>query len=64
MALHGAGAAAPEDFWVLLFLYKSTPPGGGTFLNPAAAENYEYLLAAAGKVTRHRNGEAPLACRQ
>ena len=33
----GSGAEAPEIFWVLLYLYKSTSPGGETFpiLRPA-----------------------------
>ena len=30
----GAGAEAPEIFWVLLYLYKSTSPGGETSLSP------------------------------
>ena len=30
----GTGAEAPEIFWVLLYLYKSTSPGGETSLRP------------------------------
>ena len=30
----GTGAAAPEIFWVLLYLYKSTSPGGETSPRP------------------------------
>ena len=30
----GAGAKAPEIFWVLLYLYKSTSPGGETSFRP------------------------------
>ena len=30
----GAGAEAPEIFWVLLYLYKSTSPDGETSLSP------------------------------
>ena len=31
----GAGAEAPEIFWVLLYLYKSTSPGGETSPSPS-----------------------------
>ena len=30
----GTGAEAPEIFWVLLYLYKSTSPGGEISLRP------------------------------
>ena len=33
----GAGAEAPEIFWVLLYLYKSTSPGGEISLIPRPA---------------------------
>ena len=31
----GAGAEAPEIFWVLLYLYKSTSPGGEISPSPS-----------------------------
>jgi len=44
--LIGAGAEAPEIFWVLLYLYKSTSPGGETSLSPVppASETFKSVL--------------------
>ena len=38
----GSGAEAPEIFWVLLYLYKSTSPGGETSPSPRPARRRYY----------------------
>ena len=42
----GTGAEAPEIFWVLLYLYKSTSPGGeiSPSLVPSAGETFKSVL--------------------
>ena len=57
----GAGAEAPEIFWVLLYLYKSTSPGGETSPSPVPPADEVFKCADFSQYFGYleRQGQSP-----
>ena len=60
----GSGAEAPEIFWVLLYLYKSTSPGGETTPRPNSRPARRRNIQAGGhrpplRILMYRPGFGP-----